>query len=251
MSAGDAVANHWQSYYDHRAADGETAHFMQVLGYHPHSGDDYEGLFNRILADIDRKLQIREGQRFLDIACGFGVFSRHLAHAANWAVGTDLAGGLLREGRALPLPQGARTLDAMVQANAAAQPFRGECFDRILCFGMFFHLNPEAARSVVREIVALLRPGGRALIGDVLDPRRIHFERSYVDRIPTALHLALSHALRMKAAIARWRGKVVYQAFAPRFFSDLLPDGVECEFYERKDDGRRNNASRYDVAIQR
>ena len=247
----DPVASHWQCYYDGRVADGAKAHFMQVLGYHPQLGDDYEGLFARILNDIAGKLQMAPEQRFLDIACGFGVFSRQLAAGAGLAVGTDLAGALLRKGAALPLCEGAQALYGAIQANAADQPFADQSFDRVLCFGMFFHLNPTSARAVVGEIVRLLKPGGRALIGDVLDPRRIHCERSYIDRVPSLMHWPLRQALCLKASIDRRRGKVVYQPFLPSFFERLLPADVRCYIFESKDDGRRNNTSRYDVVITR
>jgi SAM-dependent methyltransferase len=245
MAAIDAAA-YWQRFYDQRAACSDPGDFMRVLGYHPGEGRSYEALFAELLAGIRQKLRLAPQHRLLDIACGFGAFTRALAQEAAFAVGTDLAGVLLRRGRELGLPP----LGGLAQARAQQQPFRDRAFDRILCFGMLFHLDPPGARQVVAEILRLLRPGGRALIGDVLHPRRIHFERSYIDRVPVVLHGPLRQALRCKGAVDRWRGRAVYRAYAPEFFARLLPPQVGLEVYEQKADGRRNNAARYDVVLQ-
>lgn len=246
MAATPAAA-YWRQFYDQRARQSDPADFMRVLGYHPGPGMSHEELFNRLLGQIRRDLRVEAHHRLLDIACGFGVFTRALAPEVAYAVGTDLAGVLLRRGRAL----GPGHLDGLVQSRSDAQPFRAGSFDRILCFGMFFHLDPESARRTVAEIVRLLRPGGRALIGDVLHPGRIQFERSYIERVPGLLHWPLRQALRLKAAVDSRRGRVVYQAYGPDFFAALLPAAVGMEICAPKADGRRNNAARYDVVLQR
>ncbi len=248
MSATRAAA-YWQRFYDERAGQSSTADYMRVLGYHPGPAMTHEELFARLLAAIRRQLQLGPQHRFLDIACGFGVFTRALAAEAALAVGTDLAGMLLRKGRELAPSLG--DLNGLVQSRAEAQPFGASSFDRILCFGMFFHLDRDGARRTVHEIVRLLKPGGRALIGDVLHPGRIHYERSYIERVPRLLHFPLRQTLRLKGRLDSWRGRVVYQAYSPAFFARLLPSQVELEVDEHKTDGRRNNAARYDVVLQK
>ncbi len=245
MAATPAAA-YWRQFYDQRAVQSDPADFMRVLGYHPGPDMSHEDLFDRLLAQIRQNLRVEAHHRLLDIACGFGVFTRILAQETAYAVGTDLAGMLLRRGRDL----GTGRLDGLVQSRSDAQPFRANTFDRILCFGMFFHLDPESARRTVSEIVRLLRPGGRALIGDVLHPRRIHFERSYIEKIPRLLHFPLLGALRLKGRLDSWRGRVMYQAYGPEFFACHLPANVAIEICDHKTDGRRNNASRYDVILQ-
>lgn len=244
------VADYWQDFYHGRADQLSARDFMQALGYHPDEGSDYEALFQRLQEQIETKLDLRSEHRFLDIACGFGSFSRVLGGRAQFAVGTDLTRILLQKGyeleRALEWP----STNGFLQANAVAQPFKAQSFDRILCFGMFFHLDQNSAKQVVEEILRLLRPGGRALIGDIAHPRRIHFERSYVERIPRLLHYPLLQALRLKGAVDRARGRVVFYGYGPEFFERQVPSDVRCEVFEGRRDGRRNNLARYDVAIQ-
>jgi len=213
MVAMDAAA-HWQRFYDQRAAQSSPGDFMRVLGYHPGEGLSYEALFANLLAEIRQRLRLAPQHRLLDIACGFGVFTRALAREAAFTVGTDLAGMLLRKGRELELPP----LSGLAQARAQQQPFRDGSFDRILCFGMFFHLEPESARQVVAEVLRLLRPGGRALIGDVLHPRRIQFERSYIWRVPALLALTGTAVL----AYTVWPGYLAGNTWAIPLWAHLL-----------------------------
>ena len=244
----DRDAMHWSQFYDQRASQLPAVDFMKTLGYHPADGGSYEELFETLLAQIGDKLQLQREHRFLDLACGYGVFTRRLAEHAGLSVGTDLTRPLIVQGRGLI--QGSDAVAGWTQANAVAQPFDDQQFDRILCFSMFFHLNRESARRVVGEILRLLRPGGRALIGDVVHPARIHYERSYVGRVPRPLHFLLRQGLRARAAVDGWRGRVHYHAYSPRFFERLAPEGARCQVYEGVRDGRANNASRYDIAIQ-
>lgn len=247
--ASAASAVYWRQFYDQRAGQSDPADFMRALGYHPPPGTSHEELFRRLLAQIRLHLRVEAGHRLLDIACGFGVFTRALAQEAALAVGTDLAGVVLRRGR--QLGTGPRDLSGLVQARSEAQPFRSGSFDRILCFGMFFHLDPGGARRTVAEIVRLLGPGGRALIGDVLHPQHIQHERSYIERVPRPLHWPLRQGLRLKGLVDTWRGRAVYQAYGPAFFAQLLPPGVDLEVCPPKTDGRRNNAARYDLVLQK
>lgn len=49
-----------------------------------------------------------------------------------------------------------------VQADAARVPFRGECFDVVICSELLEHVQDP--RAVLREVFRVLRTGGRLLI---------------------------------------------------------------------------------------
>lgn len=241
------TAAYWQRYYDHRANQCSHGEFMQVLGYNPGPHGSYEALFSSMLGEIRQRLQLSPHHRLLDIACGYGVFTQALAQETALAVGTDLAEMMIRRGRELASRQ--ESMLGMAQARAEYQPFADHSFDRILCFSMLFYLDPPAVRKLVAEILRLLRPGGRAVIGDVLHPHRLHFETSYVRRVPVALHHPLRWGLKIKGLVNSWRGKVGYQAYSPSFFAKILPSHAAMEVCG-KADGRHNNAARYDLVIQ-
>lgn len=240
-------ATYWRRFYDQRADQVPPVDFMRVLGYNPRPGMSDEALFSSMLGEIRQHLQLAPHHRLLDIACGYGTFTRELAREAALVVGSDLAIGMLQRGRTLaPVPD---PLRGVVQARGERQPFADRSFDRILCFSMLLYLPPAGVRRLVAEILRLLRPGGRAVLGDVLHPRRLHYECSYIGRVPASLHFPLRQVLRCKRALDIWRGRVVYQAYAPEFFAPLVPPGAELEV-GAKADGRHNNAARYDLVIQ-
>ena len=246
----DATAAHWQRQYEQRISRNETANFMRVLGYHPPPGVSERELYLRLLEHLRAGLQLAPTNALLDIANGLGIFTRALAGEVRFAVGTDLTKGLINKGRQIGQQLELPALGGVLQANADAQPFRDQSFDRILCFGVFFYLSPSSAGQTVGEIVRLLKPGGRALIGDILHPQRIHFERSYISSVPRCLYGGVLRLLRAKTRMGQWRGRAIYHAYDPIFFKKLLPSHTLLEIREGERDGRRNNAARYDLIIE-
>ncbi len=103
--------------------------------------------------------RIREGQRVLDVACGTGVFARTASNRVGGAgsvVGVDGNDGLLAV---------ARRMAPQVEwrgARAEALPFEDDSVDAVGCqFGLMFFEDRPAA---LREMVRVLRPGGRLAV---------------------------------------------------------------------------------------
>lgn len=115
-------------------------------------------------------LKLSETSRLLDIACGPGNFTGKLAEilpAGGLAVGLDISVPMLT--RAVQDNSGPRT--CYVRGDAGTLPFDDETFDAVCCFGALY-LMPEPFQ-VAREMVRVLRPGGRVAI-----------LTSYASRIP-------------------------------------------------------------------
>jgi ubiquinone/menaquinone biosynthesis C-methylase UbiE len=97
----------------------------------------------------------------LDIACGPGNFTGKLAQqlpADGLAVGLDISVPMLT--RAVLDNSGPRT--CYVRGDAGTLPFGDETFNAVCCFGALY-LMPEPFQ-VAREMVRVLRPGGRLAI---------------------------------------------------------------------------------------
>ncbi|MBV8034397.1 methyltransferase domain-containing protein [Roseateles sp.] len=125
----------------------------------------YDASWQRSLSSAHRllvdRLQLRPGERVLDIACGTGGLACELAAAVGTAgqvVGVDLSQAMVDE----------------ANARAAAAGLRNTCFERIdaqsltlpdaafdivtCCFGLMYLPDPERALVQMRRV---LRPGGR------------------------------------------------------------------------------------------
>jgi ubiquinone/menaquinone biosynthesis C-methylase UbiE len=108
-------------------------------------------------------LGLAEGDRVLDVPCGWGRHTRHLAEAGHQAFGADLSPALIA--RAAPVaPDAPRARYAA--ADVRALPFHDGSFDAVLnvftSLGLFAS-GDEDVRAL-REARRVLRPGGRFLL---------------------------------------------------------------------------------------
>ena len=101
-------------------------------------------------------LEVRPGQRLLDLGCGPGLLlGQALARGAG-AWGIDLSG------TALALARGQAPGARLQAGNAEALSFRDGSFDCITCIGTFEHfLDGERALAEMRRV---LRPEGRICV---------------------------------------------------------------------------------------
>ena len=108
-------------------------------------------------------VELRAGERVLDVACGTGVVSRLAARrvAPSGAVtGLDFNEGMLSVAGRLPLPPGL-TIE-WHQGSALALPFADRAFDVVLCqHGLMFFPDRLKALGEMRRV---LTHGGRVAI---------------------------------------------------------------------------------------
>ena len=102
-------------------------------------------------------LDLRAGQRVLDVAAGNG--NATLAAARRWCdvVSTDYVGTLLERGKARASAEGLTV--QFQEADAENLPFADGSFDAVLStFGVMFTPNQERAAS---ELARVCKPGGK------------------------------------------------------------------------------------------
>jgi cyclopropane-fatty-acyl-phospholipid synthase len=108
------------------------------------------------------KLDLQDGERILDVGCGWGSFAIHAA--SNY--GVDVLGVTLSEqqvtlGRERVHEAG---LQDKVQLRVADyRELAGEQFDAISSIGMVEHVGEERIDLYMSTLSELLRPGGRLL----------------------------------------------------------------------------------------
>jgi len=104
-------------------------------------------------------LDLADGDRVLDVACGPGNFTRAFAREdQGLVVGLDASSAML----ARAVHETREDNVAYVRGNASAMPFIDGAFDGVCCFAALYLIeDPFAA---IDEMVRVLAPGGRLAI---------------------------------------------------------------------------------------
>jgi cyclopropane-fatty-acyl-phospholipid synthase len=143
------------------------------------------------------KLGLREGERLLDVGCGWGSFVLHAAtrHGVS-AVGITLSSNQAELARRRVAKAG---LEDRVEIRLCDyRDLRGERFDAIASIGMVEHVGANQIDVYAAKLAALLDPGGRLLNHGIArlrhgDPEAGAFSERYV--FPDAAPLHISRVL--------------------------------------------------------
>ncbi|MEV5318781.1 class I SAM-dependent methyltransferase [Streptomyces sp. NPDC052687] len=127
--------------------DKEAEHYDASRGGEPRARAAAEAVLGLIPATA---------RSVLDLACGTGIVTRHLAAARSGSrvTGVDLTAEMIHRAAA-------RLPGAVVRADARRLPFPDATFDAVTTVWLL-HLLPDPAgvRAVVAECARVLRPGG-------------------------------------------------------------------------------------------
>jgi cyclopropane-fatty-acyl-phospholipid synthase len=111
---------------------------------------------------ICRKLELRPGQRLLDIGCGWGSLAIHAArHYGVDVLGITLSPAQVELGRERVAEAG---LAARVELRVTDYRDLGaDSYDAIASIGMAEHVGESQIDAYAGQVARVLRPGGRAL----------------------------------------------------------------------------------------
>jgi cyclopropane-fatty-acyl-phospholipid synthase len=114
------------------------------------------------LALVCKKLALSEGERVLDVGCGWGSFAIHAArnHGVH-VLGVTLSERQVELGREMARDAGVADLVELRVADY--RELSGEQFDAISSIGMVEHVGEERIDLYMRTLHGLLKPGGRLL----------------------------------------------------------------------------------------
>jgi 2-polyprenyl-3-methyl-5-hydroxy-6-metoxy-1,4-benzoquinol methylase len=117
----------------------------------------------------ERLLQVRPGQRILDIACGNGQFARHLARRGASVLGVDFSEHMIERARARTTEFGDRVEFRILDCTrAGALMSLGERqFDGAVCTMAL--MDMAAIEPLFTALAKLLKPGG-CLVFSVMHP---------------------------------------------------------------------------------
>ncbi|ORV48959.1 ubiquinone biosynthesis methyltransferase UbiE [Mycolicibacter engbaekii] len=122
-------------------------------------------------------LELRPGQRVLDLAAGTAVSTVELARSGAWCVAADFSVGMLAAGARRAVPK--------VAGDATRLPFADAVFDAVtISFGLRNVVDHTAG---LREMARVTRPGGRLVVCEFSTPTVPVFATAYKEYLMRAL----------------------------------------------------------------
>lgn len=103
----------------------------------------------------------KQGERALDVGCGTGIYTAWLAESGLEVSGLDRDPAMLAAAR-----EKAPTAH-LVQGHATALPFAEGEFDLAVAVTLFCFLDASERRAAAQELVRVVRPGGRVVVGEL------------------------------------------------------------------------------------
>lgn len=117
--------------------------------------------------ELIEALDIRKRMKVLDVGAGIGGPARVVATACGASVtALDLTPALCEANRELNRLVGLSRRITVVEGNATELPFEDGAFDRVLT--VHASMNVERKRTMYREILRVLKPGGRFGFYDIV-----------------------------------------------------------------------------------
>src|SRR5262245_6090994 len=100
---------------------------------------------------IQKALALADGvKRVVDLPCGTGRFTGHLARAGYHVVGSDISAEMMRQAAKLPSVKH-ENIAGYVRADAESMPFRSKSADCVMSIRFLFHVDPQTRRRMLRE----------------------------------------------------------------------------------------------------
>jgi len=124
-------------------------------------------------------LELRPGDRVLDVGAGTGVSTAELATSGAYAVGLDLSIGMLRAGRRV------RREVSLLAGDALRLPFPDRTFDAVTI--SLALRNVVDAGAALREMARVTRPGGRLVVCEFSTPTNPVFRTVYLSYLMRSL----------------------------------------------------------------
>lgn len=153
-------------------AFGRHVHWGHWDDDHPPSGtmDDFAAAAERMSRRVCAAAPVRDGQRVLDVGCGFGgtIASLDARHRDLELVGLNIDPRQLERARREVVARPSNAV-SFVEGDACAMPFPDASFDVVLALECIFHF--ESRDRFFDEVRRVLKPGGRLAFCDLVPSR--------------------------------------------------------------------------------
>jgi cyclopropane-fatty-acyl-phospholipid synthase len=171
---------------------------VYTCGYFRSPDDDLDAAQEQKLDYVCRKLRLREGERLLDVGCGWGGL---VLHAAD-RYGVDALGVTLSAPQAALANERIRAAGLAERCRVEVRDFRevSGSFDKVASIGMFEHLTEGALPEYFGHVHRVLKPSGAFLNHGIGEPPTVRargggsFTMAYI--FPDCELLPISTTLR-------------------------------------------------------
>ncbi len=202
--AGEGGAAYWQEFWNRRSvvcAGCPQKNVGRTRNGVPVPADQWE----RTVEYVAKLTCLEESSDLVELCCGNGLLLGPLAKRCASSVGVDFSEGLLAQAREL-FPNVFDTLHGDVLEVELPEASA----DVVVIYFAIQHFDQRDAVRLIDRAIELLRPGGRLLVGDVPDARKLwqyldkpEFRKDYIQRI-----------LECRPMIGTWFDREFFDAIA-------------------------------------
>lgn len=175
-----------------------------------------KGLIEDLAASLVSQLDVNQTSSVLEVGCASGFIAQALAPHVGRYTGVDLAEDALHVAGRLGLAN-ARFL----QSDGSRLPCASDEFDAALCYDVFTNFPSFAdGIGIIEEMLRVVRPGGRVLIGSIPDHDR---KEAYEKRVA-----------EVSSSLDREFGPAPVRAQTQSLVEGVTP-GIVCYYFSRQD----------------
>lgn len=180
-------------------------------------------LLNTPARKLPRLLSLTATDKVLDIGCGYGGLLIYLNRRVGFTKvmeGVDCSALMVRRARAEMQSRGLGSQINVSQGMATKLPYPDGSFDVVLSTYVIKHLSDELSHEMLREVMRVLKPGGRFCLWEAAPSRNAYLQ---------VLNLKL---LKMGVSTAYLRtAEELQECLESAGFSDLQPYGHGPYYY--------------------
>lgn len=160
----------WKSFWNQRGLETDTlAQVARVGG----SVAQHQEMLDTIANHIGELLSIQAMDLVLDVCCGNGMLTAALRQKCQSITGVDFADSLIKNAKEQYPSIPFFCADVLNPETLVQQLPKSVLFDKInLYFSFQYFESFDKGKQVVTHLAALLKPGGKLLLGDIPDRSR-------------------------------------------------------------------------------
>ncbi len=180
----------------------------------------YEDLISSILQQVGAN----ESTSLLEVGSASGFLAWGLAPRVARYVGVDVAAEAVRLGSHLRLANAEFKV-----ADGTNLPFHESSFNAVVCYDVFTNFPSfEIGAQIIAEMIRVLQPGGRALVGSIPDSACKEAFEEKVKQVSVELEERCGPPLTARAA------QPGFFARMKRALNRVTP-GISCYYFSRED----------------